>query len=184
MAHQKSESSITLVPRILEKIPIMLFAGDQDLICNYVGIEALISALTWNGGTGLGKVQTQSWTVDGTPAGTWVTSRSLTYVKVWSPLIMPLSSLGLKYDPDTQIFNASHMAPYDNPHVTHDMILRFMGVNFSSIAEGSARIPSSVGDDVKPVFSPGDQKSTSPPAGAGKTPEQDKAMWEGNPSSF
>jgi len=79
-----------------------------------------------------------------------------------------------------QIFNASHMAPYDTPHVTHDMILRFMGVNFSSIADGSARIPSSVGDDVKPVFVPGDQKSTPPPAGAGKSPEQDKAMWEGD----
>jgi carboxypeptidase D len=76
------------------------------------------------------------------------------------------------------------MAPYDNPQVTHDMILRFMGVNFSSIADGSARIPSSVGDDVKPVFVPGDQKTTPPPAGAGKSPEQDKAMWEGNPPSF
>lgn len=181
MTNQQSESAITLIPEILEKIPIMLFAGDQDLICNYVGIEALISALTWNGGTGLGKVQTQSWTVGGTPAGTWVTSRSLTYVKVWNVFTMSLGLLGLKYDPDTQIFNASHMAPYDNPLVTHDMILRFMGVNFSSIAEGSARIPSSVGDDVKPVFVPDDQKPNPPPAGAGKTPEQDKAMWEGNP---
>ena len=159
----------------------MLFAGDQDLICNYVGIEALISALTWNGGTGLGKVQTQSWAVDGTPAGTWVTSRNLTYVKVWNVPSMPLNFPRLKCDPDMQIFNASHMAPYDNPHATHDMILRFMGVNFSSIADGSARIPSSVGDDVKPIFVPDDQKSTPPPAGAGKTPEQDKAMWEGNP---
>ena len=83
LTNQNSQSSVTLMPNILEKIPVLLFAGDQDLICNYVGIEALISALTWNGGTGLGKVQTQSWTVDGTPAGTWVTSRGLTYVKVW-----------------------------------------------------------------------------------------------------
>lgn len=158
LTNRNSESSVTLMPKILEKIPVMLFAGDQDLICNYVGMEALISTLTWNGGTGLGKVQTQSWTVDGTPAGTWVTSRGLTYVK---------------------IFNASHMAPYDNPQVAHDMILRFMGVNFSSIADGSARIPSSVGDDVKPVFVPEDQKpSTHPTGGTGKTPEQDKAMWE------
>lgn len=73
------------------------------------------------------------------------------------------------------------MAPYDNPHVTHDMILRFMGVNFSSVADGSARIPSSVGDDSKPIFVPDDQKATPPPASAGKSPEQDKAMWEGKP---
>lgn len=93
MTNQKSVSAVTVIPRILEKISIMLFAGDQDLICNYVGIEALISALTWNGGTGLGKVQTQSWTVNGTPAGTWVTSRNLTYVKVWNGSTTPFSSL-------------------------------------------------------------------------------------------
>ena len=33
---------------------VLLFAGDQDLICNYVGIENLIQAMTWNGATGLG----------------------------------------------------------------------------------------------------------------------------------
>jgi len=84
MDHQKSQSSVALLPKILEKLSILLFAGDQDLICNYVGIEALISALTWNGGTGFGTVQTQSWNVNGAPAGTWVTSRNLTYVKVWN----------------------------------------------------------------------------------------------------
>ena len=84
LTNQNSESSVVFLPKILKRIPIMLFAGDQDLICNYVGIEALISALTWNGGTGLGKVQTQSWTVNGIPAGTWVTSRNMTYVKVWN----------------------------------------------------------------------------------------------------
>lgn len=31
-----------------------MFVGDQDLICNYIGIENMIKALTWNGQTGLG----------------------------------------------------------------------------------------------------------------------------------
>lgn len=51
---RKSNSSITVLPRVLEKIPVMLFVGDQDLICNYVGIESMIQAMTWNGETGLG----------------------------------------------------------------------------------------------------------------------------------
>lgn len=50
----KDPSSITVLPRLLERIPILLFAGDQDFICNYLGQESLIQALTWNGGTGLG----------------------------------------------------------------------------------------------------------------------------------
>jgi hypothetical protein len=77
-----------------------------------------------------------------------------------------------------KIFNASHMAPFDVPHVTHDMILRFMGVDFSAIVGGSAKIPSSLGTVAKPVFvGEIDAKPTSVmPA---KTPQQDKAMWEG-----
>ncbi len=51
---ENGPSSVTVLPRLLERIPVMLFAGDQDLICNYLGQESLIQALTWNGGTGLG----------------------------------------------------------------------------------------------------------------------------------
>jgi len=157
LKQKAAPSSITVLPRVLAKIPVLLFAGDQDLICNYVGQESLIKALTWNGGTGLGEVETQTWAVDDTPAGTWVNSRNLTYVK---------------------IFNASHMAGYDRLHATHDMILRFMGMNFSAIADGTARIPSSVGNDVKPGFIENKPASAVPSPSTTKTPEQDKAMWE------
>ncbi|KAF9236208.1 alpha beta-hydrolase [Melanogaster broomeanus] len=130
-------------PSVIERIPVLLFAGDQDFICNYMGIESMIKSMTWNGEKGLGTVQTKSWTVNGAPAGTWVSSRNLTYAK---------------------IFNASHMVPYDVPDVAHDMILRFMGMNFSAIVDGSARIPSSVGDEAKPC--------------SWITPEQTKAQWD------
>ena len=49
-----SNASVTLLPRVLEKIPVMIFAGDQDLICNYVGLEAMMQGMAWNGATGLG----------------------------------------------------------------------------------------------------------------------------------
>jgi len=149
------ESAITVLPRVLSKIPVMIFAGDQDLICNYIGLENMIKALTWNGETGLGTVQTQSWAVNAVPAGTWVASRNLTYVK---------------------IFNASHMVPYDVPHVAHDMMLRFMGVNFTAIIDGSAKIPSTIGNTVKPIFV--EEHDATPIVTPAKTPQQDKAMWE------
>ena len=50
----KSPASVTLLPGILQKIPVMLFAGDQDYICNYLGIEGLIEGMEWNGSKGLG----------------------------------------------------------------------------------------------------------------------------------
>lgn len=71
------------------------------------------------------------------------------------------------------------MAPFDLPHVTHDMILRFMGVNFSAITDGSAGIPSQVGGDTKPVPVLDDATSSTPVPT--KSAEQDKAMWEGKP---
>ncbi|KAF8231386.1 alpha/beta-hydrolase [Tricholoma matsutake] len=150
-------ASITIMPKVLAKIPFLIFAGDQDLICNYVGLEAMIKEMTWNGATGLGTVQTQSWSFNNTPAGTWVTSRNLTYAK---------------------IFNASHMAPWDAPHITHDMILRFMGVNFSAILDGTAKIPSSIGNIKKPMHIEQVEAQPTPALPPGKTPEQDKAMWE------
>lgn len=71
------------------------------------------------------------------------------------------------------------MAPYDIPTAAHDMILRFMGMNFSAIFHGSATIPSRIGDkDTKPIFQEGtEHPATNSPTG--KTPEQNKAKWEG-----
>jgi carboxypeptidase D len=71
------------------------------------------------------------------------------------------------------------MAPFDVPHVSHDMILRFMGVNFSAITEGSAKIPSSVGTESKPLFIESSTPTSTSAPGVGETPQQDKAMWEG-----
>ena len=71
------------------------------------------------------------------------------------------------------------MAGYDQPHAAHDMILRFMGMNFSAITDGTARVPSSVGDDEKPSFVETNPASAAPTPSSVKTPEQDKAMWEG-----
>ncbi|KAF7965395.1 hypothetical protein HWV62_9059 [Athelia sp. TMB] len=150
-------SSITLIPSILEKVPVLLFAGDQDFICNYMGIESLIQGMTWSGATGLGTVKTEVFSVQDNPVGTWVSSRNLTYVK---------------------LFNASHMAPYDVPYPAHDMILRFMGMNFSAITAGSAMTPSKVGhSESKPILQDvsGSTPTDAPPS---KTPEKDKAMWE------
>ncbi|GJJ07331.1 hypothetical protein Clacol_001532 [Clathrus columnatus] len=161
LRNKKSPSGHLLFPKLLERIKVLLFIGDQDLICNSLGVEWTINALEWNGQAGLGDAKVQGWSVNGSDAGTWTEARNLTYVK---------------------IFNASHMAPYDVPHVTHDMMLRFMGVDFSLITEGSARIPSNVGLDFKPSFKPivdenMPQTGTTVP-GIVKSPEQDKAMWE------
>lgn len=54
-----------------------------------------------------------------------------------------------------------------------------MGVNFSAIVDGSAKIPSSLGTVVKPVFVGGTGAKSTSGVASTKTPQQDKAMWEG-----
>lgn len=54
MRTMSSPSSITLLPSVIERIPVLLFVGDQDYICNYMGIEKMINVMTWNGEKGLG----------------------------------------------------------------------------------------------------------------------------------
>jgi len=130
----KSPPSVYLLPGLLEKIPIMLFHGDQDFVCNYLGVERMIEALEWNGETGFSNTtKPESWRFNDTKVGEWTIERNLTYVKV---------------------YGASHMVGFDVPHVAHDMMLRFMGVDFTALLTGSALFPSEVGDAVKPIIKP------------------------------
>lgn len=80
--NHKSPASIGLLPGILEKIPVLLFAGDQDLICNHVGIERLIERMEFNGGKGLQNATVKDWYINDETVGTWTTARNLTYAKV------------------------------------------------------------------------------------------------------
>ncbi|GAA5860300.1 hypothetical protein JCM8547_003456 [Rhodosporidiobolus lusitaniae] len=128
---QSSQPSVHLLPDLLGKVPILMFAGAEDLICNHVGIERMIENLNWNGGVGFGNATVDDWVVNGKQAGTWTTARNLTYVK---------------------INEASHMVPYDQPLAAHDMFLRFIGVSLISAAGPAAQVPSRVGTEQEAVL--------------------------------
>jgi carboxypeptidase D len=49
-----SRPAIELLPGILEQgVSVLLFAGELDMMCNWLGIERSIERMTWRGGTGL-----------------------------------------------------------------------------------------------------------------------------------
>ncbi|KAL1920404.1 uncharacterized protein VTP21DRAFT_781 [Calcarisporiella thermophila] len=101
-----SSPSVTLLSNILKHIPVMIYSGDQDLICNHYGTDYMIANLTWNGGVGMDS-QPSPWYINGKKAGTIQTSRNLTYAIV---------------------YDASHMVPYDKPDEMLDLINQFMGI--------------------------------------------------------
>ncbi|CAB4492190.1 unnamed protein product [Rhizophagus irregularis] len=122
----QSPPSITLFPEILKQIKILLFSGDQDIICNYMGTESMIKNLEWNGYKGFQNNTKLLWYVNDTLAGHIVAERNLTYVK---------------------IFNASHMVPYDVPLATMDMMYRFMGLDHHIVNKFPSKVESEEFDD-------------------------------------
>lgn len=112
-----SKPSIDLLPGLLEKVPIVLFSGDKDLICNHIGTEDLINNMSWNGGKGFELspgvwAPRRDWTYEDEAAGIYQSARNLTYI---------------------QFYNSSHMVPFDYPRRTRDMLDRFMQVDIASI---------------------------------------------------
>ncbi|KAM7196541.1 pheromone-processing carboxypeptidase KEX1 [Naviculisporaceae sp. PSN 640] len=114
---RNSRPTIEFLPEILSEIPVLLFSGAEDLICNHLGTEALISNMQFNGGKGFEIspgtwAPRRDWLFEGQYAGFYQEARNLTYVL---------------------FANASHMVPFDYPRRTRDMLDRFMGVDISSI---------------------------------------------------
>lgn len=112
-----STPSIQMLPSLLEQMPIVLFSGDQDLICNHFGTEELIHNMKWNGGQGFELspgtwAPRRDWTFENEPAGIYQEARNLTYIL---------------------FYNSSHMVPFDYPRRSRDMLDRFLGVDIASI---------------------------------------------------
>ncbi|CAO3664035.1 unnamed protein product [Rhizopus stolonifer] len=109
----KSIPADRFLPEILEEIPVLLYNGEYDLICNTLGTEYLIGNMTWSGSKGF-KIGTtkEDWKIDNELVGYYIRDRNLTYVL---------------------IKDGSHMVPYDKPIECLDMINRFIGSGHSTV---------------------------------------------------
>ena len=122
-----STPAYALLPRLLENdVPVLLFAGDADLMCSYNGIERLIAELDWAGARGFNGSTARDWSVNGSLVGEWTMRDRLTYVR---------------------FRGASHMVPIDRPAAAHDMLIRFLGIDTMSAAGRHARVPSRLGNE-------------------------------------
>ncbi|KAG0238983.1 hypothetical protein BGW41_007999 [Actinomortierella wolfii] len=84
-----------LVPPLLEDgIRVLLYSGDADFICNWMGNKAWALALPWSGQQDLQERKDKKWFANGHHAGDFRTSGPLTFLRV---------------------FGAGHMVPYDKP---------------------------------------------------------------------
>lgn len=88
-------------------IPALIYAGDVDFICNYLGNQAWTNKLEWDHKEDFSKAEVKEWgrREDGSVAGSVKTSNGFTFM---------------------QVFDAGHMVPSDQPYVALDMIKTFV----------------------------------------------------------
>lgn len=88
-------------------IPILIYAGDVDFICNYLGNKAWTLKLEWDHSSDFNEADEHEWGVNesGKGSGLSRTSNGLTFL---------------------QVYDAGHMVPSDQPEVALAMIQNFV----------------------------------------------------------
>nr|GMD22683.1 serine carboxypeptidase-like [Ipomoea batatas] len=92
------------IPSLLEDgINLLVYAGEYDLICNWLGNWRWVEALKWSGQGGFGAAPNVTFSVDGKENGIQKRYGPLTFLKV---------------------HDAGHMVPMDQPQVSLEMLRR------------------------------------------------------------
>jgi len=95
----------TVPPLLAAGIEVLIYAGDADFICNWMGNKAWTLALPWTGSTSFNAAADHDWEVAGKKAGTARTFGGFTFL---------------------QVNNAGHMVPRDQPENALAMIDTFI----------------------------------------------------------
>lgn len=99
------------IPRILAEIPVLIYAGDLDYICNWLGTRGWVSALEWPGKYDFNSAVTKELRVkSGRNYGNVRSARGLTFMR---------------------IYNAGHAVPEYEPEGSLDFLNRWMGGEWS-----------------------------------------------------
>lgn len=95
---------VVLPEMLAAGVRVMVYAGDQDFICNWVGNKQWVDVLPWHGADRWAAAEEEVWDVDGEEAGTVRAVGPFSFVKV---------------------FQAGHMVPMDQAKNALAMITRF-----------------------------------------------------------
>ncbi|KAJ4360365.1 uncharacterized protein N0V89_000927 [Didymosphaeria variabile] len=100
-----------VVPGILEQIPVLVYAGDADYICNWLGNKAWTEALEWPGQKDYAKAELKDLKLggDGKKIGQVKSSGNFTFMRLHA---------------------GGHMVPYDQPEASADMLTRWLSGEF------------------------------------------------------
>ena len=85
-------------------VPVLIYAGDVDFVCNWIGNKAWTLDFEWSGKESFNSAADAQWVVDGSLSGERRTADGLTFLR---------------------IFDAGHMVPLDKPAESLEMVRSF-----------------------------------------------------------
>ncbi|KAK7354781.1 hypothetical protein VNO80_20267 [Phaseolus coccineus] len=95
------------IPALLEDgIKVLVYAGEYDLICNWLGNSRWVHAMEWSGQKAFGTSPTVKFVVEGVDSGSLNSYGPLSFLKV---------------------YGAGHMVPMDQPKAALEMLKSWMG---------------------------------------------------------
>lgn len=108
------------IPALLEDgIQLLVYAGEYDLICNWLGNSRWVHAMEWSGQSGFVSSSEIPFLVDGVEAGLLKTHGSLSFLKV---------------------HDAGHMVPMDQPKAALEMLKRWTQGKLAEDSTGSVNL--------------------------------------------
>ncbi|WEW61367.1 carboxypeptidase C [Emydomyces testavorans] len=95
------------VPGLLEKIPVLIYVGDADYICNWIGNKLWVDALDWPGKSQFSNKQLKDVKVakSGKVYGQLKTHQNFAYLR---------------------LYQAGHLVPYDQPEAALEMLNKWV----------------------------------------------------------
>jgi cathepsin A (carboxypeptidase C) len=98
-----------LVPSLLEKIPVLIYAGDADFICNWLGNKAWVEALEWPGHKKFSAMSMTDLRIDGDKDG-----KKIGEVKSYGNFTY------------MRLYAGGHMVPLDQPEASLEFFNRWI----------------------------------------------------------
>lgn len=91
----------SVIDLLEQKLPVLIYAGDKDFICNWLGNQAWTNALQWSGLKKFAEEPVRDWKVGKKVAGEVKNYKHFTFLRV---------------------FGGGHMVPYDQPENSLEMV--------------------------------------------------------------
>lgn len=90
-------------------LPVLVYAGDKDFICNWLGNQAWTERLEWSGKEKFAAKPLKPWTLGKKQVGEVKNHKNFTFLRV---------------------YGGGHMVPYDQPESALDMVNRWIGGDY------------------------------------------------------